>query len=46
VFKIPPNSFALSSAEAIDPKAAERAFDHYNLATEINPKRDRTASVA
>jgi len=38
MFKITPNPPTLSSAEAIDPQAAERAFAHYNLTPGANSK--------
>ncbi|KIH84609.1 DUF6124 family protein [Pseudomonas batumici] len=41
MFKITPNPPPLSSAEAIDPQAAERAFAHYNLTPGANPKPTR-----
>ncbi len=45
MFKITPNPPALSSAEAIDPQAAERAFAHYNLMPGTNAKSARATSM-
>ena len=45
MFKITPNPPVLSSAEAIDPQAAERAFAHYNLMPGTKAKSARATSM-
>ncbi|KIH85263.1 DUF6124 family protein [Pseudomonas batumici] len=41
MFKITPDPSATSSAETIDPQAADRAFAHYDLGPHHRPKSPR-----
>ncbi|MBV6748670.1 hypothetical protein KV580_00055 [Pseudomonas chlororaphis] len=45
MFKVTPNPPTLSSADAIDPQAAERAFAHYNLTPGASPNPTRATST-